>query len=420
MQRRKPLTTAEKRRRNETLAIGISRVDLLKPASEIGVSENNLVPKQDTLKEIAAQEAERKATEEEAQKIAKEANKIKMESEEAERVAKEVLERLAMEKAKAAKEEVRMLEEEARRLEERGLAAAEEEARLAAEAISAEKEALEAAATAAALVKADAEAVEAAKACADAAADALAKEEEEIFSSALARAHEEDENERMTEDEATVNLEGEAETLIGEEALANTEEVQIINAQHTIETADTADHIADKEEGNEAESGKSTWSEVMTEGACEANVNKEIDSSHVLLSNEDQVSTEMLPTNPEEVPFQSSTDTEWRTIEIQSEVTECRGDNEEIEDGNGNMNNGKENGYEESNVETPSEEPVVEVIMTETIAECSSARGSVDESSLLEYNASMEKGNSGDNMEYPTERNDMAGCNINGEEDIIN
>ena len=240
-------------------------------------------------------------------------------------------------------------------------------------------------------------------------------------SSALAKSHEDAENETkdhykaLTEAEATVKLEGEAETPIGEEDLANTDEVIIESTPHTIEISDTADHIANKEEENEAESGNSTWSEVITEGACKENNNEEIESNHVILSNEEQVSTEMLATNPEE----SSAETEWRTIEIQSEVAESRGDNEEIEDENGNMNNGKENCFEETNVETASKEPVGEVIMTETIAQCSSARGSVDESSLLEYNASMEKGNSGNTMDYPTERNDMPGCNINGEEDII-
>ena len=39
VERRKPLTAAEKRRRNETLAIGISRTELLKSngSSEIGM-----------------------------------------------------------------------------------------------------------------------------------------------------------------------------------------------------------------------------------------------------------------------------------------------------------------------------------------------------------------------------------------------
>ena len=94
VERKKPhLTSAEKRKRNETLAIGISRAELLKPeapaTSGAGEPEQDQVQPSDgkTLEEIRASE--------DAEKAAKE---------EAERVAQEVMTRLAEEKARAALE----------------------------------------------------------------------------------------------------------------------------------------------------------------------------------------------------------------------------------------------------------------------------------------------------------------------------
>ena len=91
MERKRPLTSAEKRKRNETLAIGISRAELLKPeASDVSPNKSE-------------EERNKVWDQEEARQVDKE----KTEAEEAERVAKEVMARLAEEKARASVEEER-------------------------------------------------------------------------------------------------------------------------------------------------------------------------------------------------------------------------------------------------------------------------------------------------------------------------
>merc|ERR1712038_2187336 len=117
VERKKPhLTSAEKRKRNETLAIGISGAELLKPeksaTSGAGEAEQDQVQPSDgkTLEEIRPSE--------DAEKAAKE---------EAERVAQEVMTRLAEEKARAAVEEAERLKAEAEA--EAARAAAEAESR---------------------------------------------------------------------------------------------------------------------------------------------------------------------------------------------------------------------------------------------------------------------------------------------------
>merc|ERR1712130_441377 len=92
-ERKKPLSSAEKRRRNETLAIGISRADLLKPETSNVQSETPVAAE--------AKQDVSKSSDEEA--LAKERTE-KAEKEEAERVAQEVMTRLTKEKARAAVE----------------------------------------------------------------------------------------------------------------------------------------------------------------------------------------------------------------------------------------------------------------------------------------------------------------------------
>merc|ERR1712130_335318 len=145
-ERKKPLSLAEKRKRNETLAIGISRADLLKPETSNVQSETH-----------AADEEKLdlpKKSDEEA--LAKERTE-KAEKEEAERVAQEVMTRLTKEKARAAVEAEEKAKAEAEAIER---AAAEAASRAEAEAkAEAEKKAREdAEAQAEAEKKAEAEA----------------------------------------------------------------------------------------------------------------------------------------------------------------------------------------------------------------------------------------------------------------------
>merc|ERR1712088_1018565 len=103
VERRKPLSSErEKRRRNETLAIGISRADLLK------VETSSEIPAPEEAKQDVCQTSDEEA-------LAKEKAE-KAEKEEAERVAQEVMTRLTEEKARAALE-----------AEERALAVAAQE-----------------------------------------------------------------------------------------------------------------------------------------------------------------------------------------------------------------------------------------------------------------------------------------------------
>ena len=87
------MSSAEKRKRNETLAIGISRADLLKPETPDVQSET---PSADQAKQDLSKTSDEEVlAKERAEKAAKD---------EAERVAQEVMTRLTEEKARAAAE----------------------------------------------------------------------------------------------------------------------------------------------------------------------------------------------------------------------------------------------------------------------------------------------------------------------------
>merc|ERR1712223_385171 len=164
VERKKPhLTSAEKRKRNETLAIGISRAELLKP--EKSATTGAVEPEQDQVQPSDGKTLEEVRASEDAEKAAKE---------EAERVAQEVMTRLAEEKARAAVE-----------AEERAKAISEQEKKAAARA---EAEA-----------KAAAEKAERLKAEADAEAFAKAEDQEQAETTTKA------ENEESGEEEANSN-----------------------------------------------------------------------------------------------------------------------------------------------------------------------------------------------------------------------
>merc|ERR1712223_979859 len=212
VERKKPhLTSAEKRKRNETLAIGISRAELLKPeaAATTGAGE----PEQDQVQPSDGETLEEVRASEDAEKAAKE---------EAERVAQEVMTRLAEEKARAAVEAegrakaiAEQEKEAAARAEAEAKAAAEEVERLKAEA---EAEAARAAAEARAEAEKRAEAESEAKANAEAFAKAEDQEQAEPTTKA--------ENEESGEEEANANTEAGTRSEVQAEAEKAAEDVE--------------------------------------------------------------------------------------------------------------------------------------------------------------------------------------------------
>merc|ERR1712130_769053 len=182
-ERKKPLSSAEKRRRNETLAIGISRADLLKPETSNVQSEPPVAA--EAKQDVSKSSDEEALAKERADKAAKE-NAEKAEKEEAERLTEEKARAAveAEERASAvAAQEKEVAEAAAKAKEEEAAAraAAEEEERLKAEEkAKAEAEAIErAAAEAASRAEAEAKAEAEKKAREDAEAQAEAEKKAE-------------------------------------------------------------------------------------------------------------------------------------------------------------------------------------------------------------------------------------------------
>merc|ERR1712130_964146 len=329
-ERKKPLSLAEKRKRNETLAIGISRADLLKPETSNVQSETH-----------AADEEKLdlpKKSDEEA--LAKERTE-KAEKEEAERVAQEVMTRLTKEKARAAVE-----------AEERASAVAAQEKEVAEAAAKAKEE--EAAAKAAAEEEERLKAEEKAKAEAEAIERAAAEAASRAEAEAKAKA----------EKKAREDAEAQAE--------AETEEVETY--------AETTN--ADSSEETEAVAEEKVTADITPNEDEETGVKDETELEEDATCKRESKDYEIVQTEEAEAQNEDPDDVFVNTIEEQSEPVELVVEvNESLVQEN-NIGQPEENTHED-------EDPAADV--TDSNAQCSSVRGSVDESSVLDHGNELEE-----------------------------
>merc|ERR1712130_1055196 len=326
-ERKKPLSLAEKRKRNETLAIGISRADLLKPETSNVQSETH-----------AADEEKLdlpKKSDEEA--LAKERTE-KAEKEEAERVAQEVMTRLTKEKARAAVE-----------AEERASAvAAQEEERLKAE----EK------------AKAEAEAIE------RAAAEAASRAEAEAKAEAEKKARED--AEAQAEAEKKAEAEAKAEVEAKNKAEAETEEVETYAETTNAESAEETEAVAEEK----------VTADITPNEDEETGVKDETELEEDATCKRESKDYEIVQTEEAEAQNEDPDDVFVNTIEEQSEPVELVVEvNESLVQEN-NIGQPEENTHED-------EDPAADV--TDSNAQCSSVRGSVDESSVLDHGNELEE-----------------------------
>merc|ERR1712130_49884 len=331
-ERKKPLSLAEKRKRNETLAIGISRADLLKPETSNVQSETHAadeekldLPKKSD-EEALAKERTEKAEKEEAERVAQE---------EAERVAQEVMTRLTEEKARAAVE-----------AEERAKAVAAQEKANAEAAVKAKEEAA---------VKAAAEETERLK------AEETAKAEAEAAERAAAEA----------EAASTAEAEAKAEVDAKNKVEAETEDIVIAAETANDESAVESEAVAEAKVGgdiNPTEEEEETGAKDETE-----------QEEHATGKSESAKDFEIV--QPEEAEAQNE---DQDDVFVNTTEAELGGEANESLIQENNIGHTEENTRDE-------EDAVADV--TDSNAQCSSVRGSVDESSVLDHGAELEEAN---------------------------
>ena len=337
VERRKPLSSErEKRRRNETLAIGISRADLLK------VETSSEIPAPEEAKQDVCQTSDEEA-------LAKEKAE-KAEKEEAERVAQEVMTRLTEEKARAALE-----------AEERALAVAAQEREHAEARAKLQTEAEEAKVAAEEAERLKAEEVAKAEAAERARTEAAVRVEAEARAEAVARA----EAERIDEAEARAEAEAEEKN----EARAEAEEVAMASemANERVEAEETSDveMTTDINSNEEEETGAKDETEQNKAETGQNNIVKEC---------------EIVQADAAEVQNEDPDD-----VGVQAEPAEFEAEVSDLPIGENNIGHPEENTPED-------EDPVADV--TDSNAHCSSSvRGSVDESSVLDHGAELEEAN---------------------------
>merc|ERR1712130_772247 len=331
-ERKKPLSSAEKRRRNETLAIGISRADLLKPETSNVQSETPVAA--EAKQDVSKTSAEEALAKERADKAAKE-NAEKAEKEEAERVAQEVMTRLTEEKARAAVE-----------AEERAKAVAAQEKANAEAAVKAKEEAA---------VKAAAEETERLK------AEETAKAEAEAAERAAAEA----------EAASTAEAEAKAEVDAKNKVEAETEDIVIAAETANDESAVESEAVAEAKVGgdiNPTEEEEETGAKDETE-----------QEEHATGKSESAKDFEIV--QPEEAEAQNE---DQDDVFVNTTEAELGGEANESLIQENNIGHTEENTRDE-------EDAVADV--TDSNAQCSSVRGSVDESSVLDHGAELEEAN---------------------------
>merc|ERR1712130_563065 len=331
-ERKKPLSSAEKRRRNETLAIGISRADLLKPETSNVQSETPVAD--ETKQDVPKSSDEEALAKERADKAAKE-NAEKAEKEEAERVAQEVMTRLTEEKARAAVE-----------AEERAKAVAAQEKANAEAAVKAKEEAA---------VKAAAEETERLK------AEETAKAEAEAAERAAAEA----------EAASTAEAEAKAEVDAKNKVEAETEDIVIAAETANDESAVESEAVAEAKVGgdiNPTEEEEETGAKDETE-----------QEEHATGKSESAKDFEIV--QPEEAEAQNE---DQDDVFVNTTEAELGGEANESLIQENNIGHTEENTRDE-------EDAVADV--TDSNAQCSSVRGSVDESSVLDHGAELEEAN---------------------------
>jgi len=363
-ERKKPLSSAEKRRRNETLAIGISRADLLKPETSNVQSETPVAD--ETKQDVPKSSDEEALAKERADKAAKE-NAEKAEKEEAERVAQEVMTRLTEEKARAAVE-----------AEERAKAVAAQEKANAEAAVKAKEEAAVKAAAEEAerlkaeeIAKAEAEAAEKAAAEAEAASRAEAEARAEADARAREDAEAKAEAERKAEAEATAEAEAKAEVDAKNKVEAETEDIVIAAETANDESAVESEAVAEAKVGgdiNPTEEEEETGAKDETE-----------QEEHATGKSESAKDFEIV--QPEEAEAQNE---DQDDVFVNTTEAELGGEANESLIQENNIGHTEENTRDE-------EDAVADV--TDSNAQCSSVRGSVDESSVLDHGAELEEAN---------------------------
>merc|ERR1712233_183466 len=349
-ERKKPLSLAEKRKRNETLAIGISRADLLKPETSNVQSETHAADEEKLdLPKKSDEEALAKETADKAEK------------EEAERVAQEVMTRLTKEKARAAVE-----------AEERASAVAAQEKEVAEAAAKAKEE--EAAAKAAAeeeeRLKAEEKAKAEAEAIERAAAEAASRAEAEAKAEAEKKARED--AEAQAEAEKKAEAEAKAEVEAKNKAEAETEEVETYAETTNAESAEETEAVAEEK----------VTADITPNEDEETGVKDETELEEDATCKRESKDCEIVQTEEAEAQNEDPDDVFVNTIEEQSEPVQLVVEvNESLVQEN-NIGQTEENTHED-------EDPAADV--TDSNAQCSSVRGSVDESSVLDHGNELEE-----------------------------